>query len=162
MTTIMVDIGGLGSSNTPGDFIKTMALGSCVAIILLHPRTRSVGMVHVALPDSSINTERAQHKPGYFADTGLPALMARMASLGCGQNGRDYMVKLAGGANVLDHSGTFNIGKRNVLAVKKLLWQRGMGAISEDVGGNISRTVTVDVATGKVILFSAGREQWEI
>jgi chemotaxis protein CheD len=119
-------------------------------------------MVHVALPESSINPEKAVERPGYFADTGIPALFRAMAHLGCKPNGRDYIVKLAGGAKVMDPNNTFNIGKRNILAVKKILWQHRMGAVKEDVGGAISRTVTVHVDTGKVILSSSGRGQWPL
>ena len=162
MPVIMIGVGEYGASNTPGDSVKTMALGSCVAVMLLHRRTKSVGLVHVALPESKISQERAKERPGYFADTGIPALLKKMINLGCGKTGREYIVKLAGGAQVMDPKGTFNIGKRNVLAVKKILWRYGMGAVAEDVGGSVSRTVTVDVNTGRVILSSAGLENWEI
>ncbi len=36
-------------------------------------------------------------------------------------------------ANVADPNNTFNIGKRNVLAAKKILWQFGLGTVAEDV-----------------------------
>ena len=32
MSTIVVDVGGIGVSNRPGEVIKTFALGSCVAV----------------------------------------------------------------------------------------------------------------------------------
>ena len=60
----------------------------------------------------------------------------------------------------MDPKGTFNIGKRNILAIKKILWTRGMGAVAEDVGGSISRTVAVEVDSGKVMLSSAARGNW--
>ena len=162
MSTIMVGVGGLGASNTPGDVVKTMALGSCVAVLLLHPPTRTVGMVHVALPDSSISPDRAAERPGYFADTGIPALFKMMADLGCRNDARQFVVKLAGGAKVMDTGGTFNIGKRNVLAIKKILWKHRMGPVAEDIGGSISRTVALEVNTGRVTLSSAGRGSWNI
>jgi chemotaxis protein CheD len=158
----MSGIGGFGASNTPGDIIKTLALGSCVAVVLLHPVTRTVGMVHVALPDSHISPEKAQRSPGYFADTGIPALFRYMQSLGCDLTVRNYIVKLAGGARVMDPNGTFNIGQRNIQAITGLLQRYGLQAASQEVGGNISRTVTAHVDTGKVILSSSGRGEWEI
>ncbi|MDY7001637.1 MAG: chemotaxis protein CheD [Thermodesulfobacteriota bacterium] len=162
MKSIVLGVGDFGVSKTPDEVIKTFALGSCVAVMLLHPRTKSVGMVHVALPDSKINLERARERPGYFADTGIPALVEAMAKVGASGNGRDFIVKLAGGAKVMDAGNTFNIGKRNVLAIKKILWKKGMGAVAEDVGGTISRTVAVSVDTGKILLSSAARGEWEI
>ena len=62
----------------------------------------------------------------------------------------------------MDPNNTFSIGKRNILAIKKILWKFGMGAVAEDVGGGISRTVSVDVDGGRVTISSPARESWEI
>jgi len=162
MATLMLGIGDYGASNTAGDVVKTLALGSCVAVVMLDPRTRAVGMVHVALPESSIDQNKAQTKPGYFADTGLQALLNEMKKITGSKNGKEFLVKLVGGASVMDPNNTFNIGKRNLLAIKKILWTFGMGAMAEDVGGHISRSVAVDVDTGTVMIISAGRGSWAI
>ena len=162
MSTIILGVGDLGVSNTPGDVIKTLALGSCVSVVLLEPRTRSVGMVHVALPESSIDRAKAMAKPGYFADTGFFALLDAMKHISCLQNEKSFIVKMVGGAQVLDPHNTFNIGKRNELALKKMLWTLGMGVQAEDVGGHISRSIAVDVDTGRIVITSAGRGSWEL
>ncbi len=159
---IMLGIGDLGASRKPGEVVRTLALGSCVAVIMLDPKTRTVGMDHVALPESKIGLAKAKELPGYFADTGVKALIHAMQRAGADRNVRGYIVKLAGGANVADPNNTFNIGKRNVLAIKKSLWQFGMGPRREDVGGRISRSVSVEVDTGQVILSSPGRADWKI
>lgn len=121
-------------------------------------------MVHVALPDSHIETAgHTLDKPGYFADTGIPSLINLMKSMGCRVPMRGgFTVKLAGGANVLKTNDTFKIGKRNILAVKKILWSYGLAPMNEDVGGHISRTVTVFVDSGQVLLSSAARGEWAI
>lgn len=62
----------------------------------------------------------------------------------------------------MDSNQIFNIGKRNLLAVKKILWANRLGAISEDIGGQFSRSVSIDAATGRVILSSPGRGEWEL
>jgi len=162
MSTLILGVGDFGVSKTPGDVIKTLALGSCVAVVLLEPRTRSVGMVHVALPESSIDRAKALVKPGYFADTGFFALFEAMKLISCIQNHKNFLVKMTGGAQVLDPNNTFNIGKRNELALKKILWHHGMGVQAEDVGGHISRSIAVDVDTGRVVITSAGRGSWEL
>ncbi|MEZ4598817.1 MAG: chemotaxis protein CheD [Syntrophotaleaceae bacterium] len=162
MKDIILGIGDYGASNSPGSTVKTFALGSCVAVIVLDPKTHTVGMVHVALPDSSINEAKGRERPGYFADLGVPLLLKEMTRCGAPSNGRGLVVKLVGGASIMDHSETFNIGKRNVLAIKKMLWSFGMGPLAEDVGGNHSRTVTVAVDTGKVVVSCPGRGQWEV
>jgi chemotaxis protein CheD len=134
-------------------------------VVLLHRPTKTVGMVHIALPDSSIEkTSRSPSKPGYFADTGIPALIQLMKSMGCVPTGKagGFNVKIAGGANVMRSSDTFKIGKRNILTVKKILWSYGLAPLAEDVGGTISRTVTVAVDTGAVTLSSPARGEWTI
>ena len=162
MNVIMLGVGDYGASNRAGDVVKTLALGSCVAVVLLDTRVRAVGMAHVALPNSSISPDRAAQKPGHFADTGIPALFQAMRQAGSGAAARDLMVKLVGGAMIMDPNNTFNIGNRNVLAIKKLLWQYGMGPVAEDVGGQYSRSVAVDVDSGAVQITSPGRGIWTI
>ena len=162
MNVKLVGIGGIDASMSAGEAVKTLALGSCVAVIILDPMTHCVAMVHVALPDSKVSIEKAQLLPGYFADTGIVALLEFMKRTGASGNTRKYIVKLVGGANVADTNNTFNIGKRNALAIKKVLWQFGMGAVAEDLGGSISRTVTVDVNAGSVLISSPRRPDWSI
>jgi chemotaxis protein CheD len=160
MGTILLGIGDFGASNAKGDIVKTLALGSCVSVIFLDPVTKMVGMVHIALPDSSIvKEEDVKRLPGRFADTGIPALINKMKSLGM-KDHKKLIVKLAGGSVIMDPKNTFNIGKRNVLAIKKILWEMGLGARKEDIGGTISRTVSVYVDTGRVVISSPGRDDW--
>ncbi len=161
MATIYVGVGEYAVSNNPEDVVKTLALGSCVGIIMLAPGARIVGLLHVALPDSSINKKRVQERPGMFADTGIPLLLKEMRNKG--YDGKSTLIiKLAGGAAIMDPNNTFNIGKRNILATKKVLWQYKLGARSEHIGDTISRTVSIDVNTGKVMLSSPGRGEWEL
>ncbi len=162
MSTIVLGVGDLGAIREAGGIVKTFALGSCVAVIILDPETRCIAMDHVALPDSKACPDRVKEHPGYFADTGIPATLDAMKKQGSKANGRSLIVKLVGGASVMDPNNTFNIGKRNVLAINKILWQYGMGAAAEDIGGQISRTVSVDVDTGKVRITSPGRDDWEL
>ena len=161
MTVHHVGVGGLAAVADPSDALRTLALGSCVAIVMLEPVRRCVGMAHVALPDSAVNVERAISLPGYFVDTAIPNLLEAMASRGATDR-RSLMVKLIGGASVISASSSFDIGRRNVLAIKRILWTRQMGAIAEDVGGKISRTVQVDAVSGRIRISSPGREDWEI
>ncbi len=162
MSTIMIGVGEYGGSNKPGEVIKTLALGSCVAGIVLHPSTKTVGMIHVALPDSKTNPDRAKERPGYFADTGIPALLKLMAQISKNTGTKEYLLKLTGGAKVMDPNNLFNIGDRNALAMKKIFWRFGMGPVAEDTGGQTSRTVAAYTDTGRIVISSPGRKDWEI
>ncbi|RJP78153.1 MAG: chemotaxis protein CheD [Candidatus Zixiibacteriota bacterium] len=160
MSVIYVGVGEFAISNRPGEVVKTLGLGSCVAVIAQTPDARLVGLLHVALPESGINRRLAEERPGMFADTGIPQLLQEMRKRGW--NSGPLQIKLAGGATIMDPNNTFNIGKRNLLAIRKVLWAFRLGAIAEDVGESISRTVWVNVGSGQVIVSSPGRGEWEL
>lgn len=159
MATKTVGIGEWAVSSDPDDEIKTYALGSCLAVIIFDANVRVAGLIHIALPDSSIDQERAKRNPGYFADTGLPLMIEEMKKHGAVR--QHVRVKLAGGASVMDDKGIFDIGKRNILAAKRILWKSSLGAVAEDTGGDISRTVTVRVSDGYAFV-SSGQKKWEL
>jgi chemotaxis protein CheD len=160
MNLIVIGIGELKAANTPGSVLRTFALGSCIGVALVAPRLHVAGLLHIALPDSSINRKLAMERPGYFADTGIPILIKKMFDYGCQYT--DLIVKIAGGANIMDPEETFRIGSKNTLAVKKHLWRYKLGPAAEDIGDSISRTMTVAVATGRIIITSPGKGGWEL
>ncbi|MCP4705816.1 MAG: chemotaxis protein CheD [candidate division Zixibacteria bacterium] len=138
-----------------------MALGSCVGVVLQDPKLKIAAMGHIALPDSTVRSGGGGNKPGRYADTAIPLLAKAMIKLGS-KGGRSLTVKIAGGAQINDPNDTFNIGKRNVLIIKKLLWKCSLILNAEDTGGNIGRTMEVSVDTGEVTLSSPGRSKWKI
>ncbi len=161
MGVIYVGVGEFAASNKADDVIRTIGLGSCVGVVILAPRQKAVGLLHVALPESDINKKRAEEKPGTFADTGIPSILKEMKKLGV-TSSKDLVVKLAGGASIMDSNNVFNIGKRNILAVRKILWKYKLGAVNEDVGGQYSRTLTANISNGRVVVSSPGRGEWEL
>jgi chemotaxis protein CheD len=159
MNLVNVGIGEYAVSSNPGDQLKTYALGSCVAIVVYDKDLKLAALMHVALPDSDVNSEKAARSPGYFADTGVVQILRELRDRSARR--KSISIKLIGGSNIMDQNRHFDIGKRNVLAIKKLLWKYQLGVIAEDTGGDISRTVTVTVATGTVNI-SSGRNKWEL
>lgn len=157
---IFIGVGELGVSDRIGEVIKTMALGSCVAVIAQSPNRNAAGLLHFQLPESSINPSLAAGKPGIFADTGIPLLIKGMEKLGC--TPRSLTIKLAGGAQIMDPNNLFNIGKRNYLAVKKLLWAMRLLPSAEDVGGTHSRSVSLTVGQAEIRLSSPAKGEWTL
>ena len=162
MKILFVGIGDFVACNDPDAQIKTMALGSCIAVNMYDPKNKIGGMAHIALPDSKINLEHALKKPGYFADTAIPKLAQKMKDLGSTFNHSEIIVKITGGASILDNNNCFNIGDRNIIAVKTILQKYGFKIHSQDTGKNISRTVTLELTTGKVIISCPIKGIWEI
>ena len=159
MAQLTVGIGEWVVASGADDVIKTYALGSCLAVIITDVKIGLTGLIHIALPDSSIDPEKAKKQPGYFADSGLPLMIEEMKRRGSVR--ANVRVKLAGGAAVMDAKGIFDIGKRNLLATKRILWSSSLGAIAEDTGGDISRTVSVNARDGETLI-SSGNRQWQI
>ena len=162
MAQINIGIGEWGISGNPDDHLKTFGLGSCVAVIALEPTIRTASLMHVALPSSDINPEKSIEKPAYFADTAVPMLIKKMAELGGHPGGTGLIVKLVGGAQVADPNQRFNIGKRNILALRKLFWKLRIPIYAEDTGGETSRTVDICVKNGKTTIISPGGKTWSI
>jgi chemotaxis protein CheD len=146
MSQITVGIADCQLSSEPGDVIVTHALGSCVAVAIHDPVAKVGGLLHLMLPESALDAEKAKRNPYMFADTGIPMLFH--AAYHRGAEKRRISVYLAGGAQVMDDKGVFNIGKRNTLAVRKILWKAGVLVKGEAVGGTQSRTVRLEVGSG--------------
>jgi chemotaxis protein CheD len=134
--------------------IVTHALGSCIAVCVWDSTAGVGGLLHFLLPESKLNPERARRQPGTFADTGIPMLFQAAYKQGAVKT--RCRVKLLGGASMAQ-AGSLDVGKRNVLAARKLLWQNGVMVNGEAVGGNEVRTVTMSVADRRVVV-SRGRE----
>jgi chemotaxis protein CheD len=156
LKTIAVDIADLKVSSDPDSALVTYALGSCIGVMLYEPNLRIGGLIHYMLPLSSLNAEKARDKPAMFADSGVPLLFESMYRLGCKKE--NLVVTVAGGGQLQDKDGVFNIGKRNYTILRKLFWKNGVMVTAEDVGGDVSRTVWLYIATGRVVIRSQGKE----
>ena len=68
-------------SAEPEATIVTYALGSCIAVSAYDPQRKAGGMLHIILPESQLNPEKAAQNPWMFADTGIPLLLAQLGNL---------------------------------------------------------------------------------
>lgn len=157
MSAIVVGIADCQTSKDRKSTLVTYALGSCVGVAVFDPASAVGGLLHILLPESSLDADKAAKNPCMFADTGVAALLSRITELG-GMKSR-LRVWLAGGSAVMDDRGVFNIGKRNQLAVRKALWKAGLLTLSEDLGGQGSRTVRLNLETGTFWIRAAGIDQ---
>jgi chemotaxis protein CheD len=139
-------------SSRPDDVLITYALGSCLGIAIYDAVAKVGGLLHVMLPVSSVNPSKAADNPMMFVDTGVPELFK--ACYQAGAKKERLVVKVAGGASLHQNSENdqFQIGKRNFLMLRKLLWKNNVLIESCDVGERHSRTMSLDIATGEVIL----------
>jgi chemotaxis protein CheD len=139
----VVGIGELSVARGDDATLRTYSLGSCVAVVVVD-RVRSViGLAHVVLPESDPDA-RARMPEAYFADVAVKTLLDGLAHNGSGPRmGPLHVVLVGGGTAGRTGGGVFNIGARNVDAVRRALTELRVGVVAEDVGGAWSRTVLV-------------------
>ena len=157
MNKVVIGIADMKISDDPNTVLITYSLGSCIGVAVYDPVVKVGGILHYMLPSSSLDEEKAKMRPLMFANTGVPTLFKSCFKLGAKKN--RMIVKVAGGSQLMDPSGFFNIGKRNYAALRKLFWRNNVIIDSEDIGGNVNRTMSLYIGTGRVTLKVSGREE---
>lgn len=135
----------------------TYALGSCVGISLYDPMIKLGALVHIMLPEICGMGDSNIFK---YADTGLAETFRKMEIMGARKP--RLVAKIAGGAKMFELQGKStlgNIGARNIVSVKQILYSEGIRLTASDVGENYARTMSFDVATGKVKIRTYGRPE---
>jgi len=151
----IVGVADMKVSNNPAESIVTYSLGSCIGLVVYDPAVKVGGMLHYMLPESSIDKGKAKQRPYMFADSGIPRLFKSAYKLGAVKN--RMRIYAAGGAEILDQKGFFNIGKRNYMALKKMFFKNNVMINRQDVGGNVNRTVRIEISTGDIFVKTSGQ-----
>lgn len=129
--------------------IRTL-LGSCVALVLWHPRHLIGGMCHYMLPGRA---GPAKDGPdGRYADEALDLLAAEVTRAGTRPG--EYEAKLFGGGRMFHHpycdgrqcSG--QVQDRNIQAGRDLVRRHGFHLQAEHLGGHGHRNVIFDIWSG--------------
>ena len=156
----IVGVADMKVSKNPAESIVTFSLGSCIGLVIYDPAVKVGGILHYMLPDSPIDKDKAVARPYMFADSGIPRLFKAAYQLGAVKN--RMKVYVAGGAEILDQKGFFNIGKRNYMALKKMFFKNNVMINNQNVGGNTNRTVRVEIATGDIYVKTSGSKEVKI
>lgn len=148
------------TSKDPNSTLVTYSLGSCIGIAIYDPEAKVGGLLHYMLPESKLDKAKAQKNPYMFADSGIPMLFKSTYKLGAKK--QRMRVVVVGGGQILDQKGFFNIGKRNHMAVRQIFWKNKVLTDYEDVGGNVNRTIRLNVGTGEIILKVSGQKEKKV
>lgn len=160
---VILGIGDIQSSGTPGIIFKTFSLGSCICLTLFTPDAGIIGMAHIALPSSTIDPEKARMLPGYFADSAVHTLLTSIRSLGYAKSSSSLIAKITGGAQTAaDQNNHFRIGERNYNTVKEILQSLHIITTSEDCGGTASRTAWIQHGSSDLYIVSNGNNHYII
>jgi chemotaxis protein CheD len=159
MGLLVVGIGDCQVSAATSDELVTYALGSCVAVIIHDPLVKVGGLLHLMLPDSSLDPEKARANPFMFADSGIPLLFRRAYILGARKE--RLATRLVGGAQMNASGAVWNVGKYNTAAARRILTRAGVRVQKEVVGGAKARTVRLNVLTGEMQVAETKADQIE-
>ena len=148
----IVNVADMKVSAQGHESLITYALGSCLGITIHDPVAGVGGMLHAMLPQSAIDPKKAGDNPFMFVDTGVPGLFRE--AYRCGAKKERLIVKVAGGACARgnEEDDYFQIGKRNFVTLRMLLWKNGILLSAHDVGGSHPRTMVLDIGTGNVCI----------
>lgn len=152
---IVVGVSDMKVSKEAQSVLATYSLGSCIGIAIYDSVARVGGILHYMLPESGLDPVKAQKNPFMFADTGIPLLFK--ASYVLGAKKQNIKVIVAGGAQMLDSKGVLNIGKRNEIAVRKMLYRNNVIIDHIDVGGTVNRTIHLSINSGRACIKVSGR-----
>jgi chemotaxis protein CheD len=154
----MVRMGELAISNSEGDVLTSLGLGSCIGLAVVDRRAGAAGLAHIVLPATA--GAPASGTVNKFADQAVPALLDGLIGLGAS---RIFMQAfLVGGASMFAAVSALDVGARNATAVRELLAARRVPVVAEEVGGSKGRTIRVDVSAGAVSVKEAGGERREL
>lgn len=131
--------------------IETHGIGSCVAITFFDSKTKNAGIAHIMLPSSDIAKNGIN--PLRFADKAIDAVLQKMHQKGSKK--KDITAKIFGGVNMfvdLELEDHMEIGKNNIVAVKKKLKQEHIRIVAQDTGGNDGRWVWFNAKDGRVVV----------
>jgi chemotaxis protein CheD len=153
---IMVQMGH-GAVAASHEQLRTVGLGSCVAIILFAPDAHMAALAHCMLPVR----EDAYDAPCKYADAAVGALLSMLDAAGARA---PFRAALVGGASMFPGVPTAfmrDIPGQNIAAARAALTGAGIPLTQEDVGGNDGRSVLVDPVTQRVMVRSLrGGDRW--
>lgn len=126
--------------------LKTL-LGSCVAVILWHPRKQLVGMSHITLPgnDNDTDTKYASGAIKYFLD--------QIRKHGVRPD--EFIVGVYGGGKMVsvdDPPSMMDIGNRNAQATLKLIGENNFRLQDMDLLDSKYRHVSINPEDGSITI----------
>lgn len=144
--------------------IRTL-LGSCISIVMWHPRMKIGGMCHYLLPRRGTTEVALVASEGNYAEGAMQLFLRELRRTRT--RPEEYVVKLFGGGSMFkearergdafaDHTesttAALNVAEQNVNAGRELLAVNGFTIAAEQVGGYGSRLLIFEVWSGDVWL----------
>ena len=135
--------------------LRSVGIGSCIAVTLYDRDTTIGGLAHIVLP--CVEESRNKLHPARFSDVAIGMMIDEMKKQGA--HIQYARAKIFGGANMFPEiiftDSMMDIGKRNISAVREELKRHNIDIVAEEVGDNIGRSVLFDTSDGSVVVKTA-------
>ena len=137
-------------------------LGAGIALSLHDPVAQVSGMLHFLLPRRqspapSVDPETLKERSLVYAMDVIPEFLHQALELGA-QRERTVLCAAGGAGSIGDH-GEFQIGRRNLAMLHKLLLRASIRLAAKAVGGTRARTLQLSLVDGTVRVLCAGVEK---
>lgn len=145
---VLVGLAEIRIAKGPANF-AFIGLGSCIGFCALDPVADIAGAAHIMLPRSCGKV--AEGQLGKFADTAVGELIRLMEEAGAKRE--NITAAYAGGANLTEVEGAsakFDIGSRNIAALRTVLESLHVPVKAADAGGTTGRSLKLCAETGDV------------
>jgi chemotaxis protein CheD len=129
--------------------IRTL-LGSCVSVVVWHPKLHLGGMCHFLL-SARYPVSADAVLDGRYASDALHMLLLQMSQSVA--NVSEFSAHICGGANCFSEiaersAQPFDIGRRNIQTAETWVAEHRLGLLQKQVGGEMYRHVAFDNSTG--------------
>jgi chemotaxis protein CheD len=150
----MVRMGELAVSQTPGEVLVSIGLGSCIGLALMDSGRGLAGLAHIMLPGGGTR-EANEAGSAKYADVAVERLVEELVALGARLTELEGI--LVGGAQMFAGGGSsLDIGSRNEEATRAALAKHSVPVRAAATAGNKGRTVRVQVSPASVQVKEAG------
>ncbi len=120
-------------------------LGSCVALTAWHPRLKLGGLCHYLLSHAA--EQKLAERDCRYAAAALEQMKLAMLSFA---DPREFYLGLFGGGDMFAFSTPTSIGADNIRFAQEWLARENLQPRQVDVGGSISRSLTLVIPTGEI------------
>ncbi len=147
-------------SSNPVETLVAFSIGSGIGMTIHDPAGGVGGVLNFILPDSKrAGGKNLSQNRFMFADTGISVFLQTLFERGA--KAEHMKVVIAGGAHILDRTGVFSIGQKNLEALKTSLGNFDLKIRHEATGGTKSRTICLEIGSGRSIIktFGEGEER---
>ncbi len=156
-----VGMGEIMVAESP-NLLRSVGIGSCIAVTLYDRDTTIGGLAHIMLP--CVEDAHNKSHPARFSDVAIDMMIDEMKMQGA--HIQEVRAKIFGGANmfpeIISSDSSMDIGKRNISAVREELEKHNIDIIAEEVGDHIGRSLLFDTSDGSVVIKTAhnGRKKY--